>query len=471
MNSRRTGAERGLPLRPGIWKARRKASQSSARVARLSRLCHGGAMLDHRAFLREPDQVLAGLRRRGVEASTIDRLTAHVSERRDCIQRVEGLRHQLKQASAGVQTKARAGDKEAVEEARARLKGLKAEINRGDETLTAAEESLQELLLTIPNLPHADVPDGEDESSNRTERTVGEPPVFDFPAKPHWELGETLGLFDFSLAAKLSGSRFTVYKGAGARLERALINFMLDLAGEHGYTEILPPVLVRTETMVGAGQYPKFEGESFETLDREFALIPTAEVPLVMMHRDEILAEEDLPARYSAYTPCFRREAGAAGRDTRGLIRLHQFNKVELVAYTTPNDSNTELERITQNAEEVLKRLELPYRVVTLCTGDLGFAAAKTYDLEVWLPGQDAYREISSCSNCTDFQARRAQIRYRPQNSGKKAKPALLHTLNGSGVAVGRTFVAILENGQQQDGSIRLPEAIVPYFGASIIPT
>jgi seryl-tRNA synthetase len=324
-------------------------------------------------------------------------------------------------------------------------------------------------MLTIPNLPHDSVPVGADESANRVERLVGTPQPLGFAAKAHWELAESLGIVNFEQAAKISGARFAVYRGAGARLERALINFMLDLAREHGYTEIIPPLLVRREAMVAAGQYPKFIGESFETLESEFVLIPTSEIPMVNLHRDEILDEEALPLRYTAYTPCFRREAGAAGKDTRGLIRQHQFNKVELVAYTTPEQSLAELERLTGHAEEVLKRLELPYRVVSLCTGDLGFCAAKTYDLEVWLPGQDTYREISSCSNCDDFQARRAQIRYRPNEGGKKGKPRLVHTLNGSGIAVGRTFVAVLENYQQADGSVMRPKALVPYFGAERI--
>ncbi|HET6344393.1 MAG TPA: serine--tRNA ligase, partial [Myxococcota bacterium] len=361
------------------------------------------------------------------------------------------------------------GDKAGVETARAELKDLKARIKTAEESQTSAETALEELLLTVPNLPQDSVPDGPDETANRVERTVGTPPRFEFEPKPHWELVEQLGIVSFEQAGKVSGARFAVYRGAGARLERALIQFMLDVARDNGYTEIAPPLLVRQESMVGAGQFPKFKGESFETQDGEFVLIPTSEVPLVNLHRDEILEEANLPVRYAAYTPCFRREAGAAGKDTRGLIRQHQFNKVELVAYTTPENSAAEHERLTGNAEAVLERLGLPYRVVTLCTGDLGFASTKTYDLEVWLPGQNAYREISSCSNCEDFQARRAKIRYRPDADGKKGKPRLVHTLNGSGVAVGRTFLAILENYQQADGSIRVPPALVPYFGAERI--
>ena len=426
-------------------------------------------MLDHRLIAQDTETVIARLKQRGIDKSTVDTLVERIGERSQAIQHVEGLRQKLNSATAEVQEKARAGDQEAVAAARATLKGLKSDIKEGEERQQNAEAALQDLLLLIPNLPDADVPVGEDESQNRLERTVGEPPVFDFEVKAHWDIGEALGIIDFERAAKISGARFAVLRGLGARLERALINFMSDVARENGYEEILPPLLVRREAMLGAGQYPKFEGESFETLDHEFALIPTSEVPLVNLHRDEIVDESQLPLRYTAYTPCFRREAGAAGRDTRGLIRQHQFNKVELVALTTPENSAAEHERLTRNAEDVLKRLELPYRVVTLCTGDLGFAAAKTYDIEVWLPGQNAYREISSCSNCGDFQARRAGIRYRPEGQGKKAKPRLLHTLNGSGLAVGRTLVAILENGQQEDGSVRLPAALVPYVGVEVI--
>lgn len=428
-------------------------------------------MLDHRLFLSDQNGLLERLAGRGVEPAELADLTQLIDERRGLIQKVEALRCDLNAASAAVQQKARAGDQAAVDEARGKLKGLKAEIRDGEQAQAANEESLQALLLTVPNLPDDTVPRGVDASENRVVRVVGEPPAFDFEPKPHWELGVALGILDFEAAAKISGARFVVYRGAGARLERALMNFMLDLAGEHGYEEIMPPLLVRREAMVGAGQYPKFEGESFETAEHEYALIPTAEVPLVNLHRDEILEAGDLPRRYVAYTTNFRREAGAAGKDTRGLIRQHQFNKVELVAFSLPEHSGEELERLTTNAEEVLKRLELPYQVVSLCTGDLGFVAAKTYDLEVWLPGQSTYREISSCSNCTDFQARRARIRYRPEGGEgkKKPKPQLLHTLNGSGVAVGRTVVALLENGQQRDGSVKLPAALVPYFGAEVI--
>jgi seryl-tRNA synthetase len=421
-------------------------------------------MLDHRAFLHDPEQMLRQLRRRGIADELVTSLKESAERRRQTIHTMEELRRQLNVASGQVQERAKAGDKAAVEAARAQLKALKAEIKTAEDAVTAVEAELEGVMLLVPNLPQETVPDGPDSSANRVERTWGEPRRFEFEAKPHWEVGERLGILDFERAGRISGARFAIYRGDGARLERALINFMLDAARGNGYTEILPPVLVRPDAMVGAGQYPKFVGESFETLEREFVLVPTAEVPLVNLHRDEILDEESLPRRYCAYTVCFRREAGAAGKDTRGLIRQHQFNKVELVAFTTPEKSNEELERLTGNATTILERLGLPYQVMSLCTGDLGFASSKTYDLEVWLPGQGKYREISSCSNCLDFQARRAQIRCRAGDPSKKGKPRLLHTLNGSGLAVGRTFVAILENYQQADGSVVVPEALWPYM-------
>jgi seryl-tRNA synthetase len=297
-------------------------------------------------------------------------------------------------------------------------------------------------------------------------RRVGAPPAFDFEPKAHWDLGPALGILDFERAARISGARFAVYWDLGARLERALIQFMLDLHGSRGYREVIPPYLVTADTLVGTGQLPKFEGDLFKTSagDRDLYLIPTAEVPLTTLHRDEILDAAELPKKYVAFTPCFRSEAGSHGKDVRGLIRQHQFHKVELVKLTAAESSMDELEGMVEDAEEVLKRLDLPYRVVVLSTGDMGFAAAKTYDIEVWLPGQQAYREISSCSNCTDFQARRASLRYRP---GGKGKPRFLHTLNGSGLAVGRTLIAVLENGQQRDGSVVIPEALRPYMGGA----
>ena len=306
------------------------------------------------------------------------------------------------------------------------------------------------------------MPEGADESDNREERRVGELPEFDFEPKAHWDLGPELGILDFERGAKLSGARFTAYMGAGARLERALINFMLDLhTTEHGYTETLPPYLVKGEVLEGTGNLPKFEEDLFHIEGRDLYLIPTAEVPVTNLHRGEILDESQLPLRYTAFTPCFRAEAGSHGRDVRGLIRQHQFNKVELVQVTTQEQSWDAHEELTGHAEKILQLLGLPYRVVTLCTGDMGFSASKTYDLEVWLPGQSAYREISSCSNCTDFQARRARVRYR----GEDGKAKLAHTLNGSGLAVGRTLIAILENYQQADGSVTIPEPLRPYMG------
>jgi seryl-tRNA synthetase len=353
-------------------------------------------------------------------------------------------------------------DKSQVQGEIARMKEVSARIKELDEELKEVEIELQELLLNLPNLPHEDCPIGTSEDDNRELRTWGEPRQFEFEAKPHWELGEQLGILDFERAGKLAGARFSLLRGAGARLERALINFMLDLhTDRHNYVEILPPFMVNRDTMTGTGQLPKFEDDLFHLDDPDFFLIPTAEVPVTNIHRDEILPVADLPICYTAYTPCFRKEAGSHGRDTRGLIRQHQFNKVELVKFVVPEESDLELEKLLDNAEEVLRQLQLPYRVVDLCTGDIGFSAARTFDIEVWLPGQQAFREISSCSNFRDFQARRAAIRFRREAKGK---PELVHTLNGSGLAVGRTLLAILENYQQEDGSVLIPEVLRPYM-------
>jgi len=336
-------------------------------------------------------------------------------------------------------------------------------IGEREGPLAQAERRFEEFMLLIPNLPHDSVPAGSGAADNKEVRRWGEIPRFDFTPKNHWDIGEELEILDFARAAKIAGARFALYRGQGALLERALIQFMLDLhTRERGYQEIIPPLLVNRQAMTGTGQLPKFEEELFHTADPDWFLIPTAEVPLTNIHREEILEREGLPIRYVAYTPCFRREAGSYGQDVRGLIRLHQFNKVELVKLSEPQNSYEELEKMVADAEEVLKRLNLSYRVVELCAGDLGFASAKTYDIEVWLPGQGTYREISSCSNCEDFQARRAQIRYRPE---KKGKPLFVHTLNGSGLAVGRTFVAVLENYQQKDGTVIVPEVLRPYMG------
>ncbi|MBF0558525.1 MAG: serine--tRNA ligase [Nitrospirae bacterium] len=346
------------------------------------------------------------------------------------------------------------------------MKGVSDRIKEIDETLKGIDERTGLFLLNIPNMPHESVPVGKDETENIEIRKWGEPRTFDFPALNHWDIAETLGIIDFERGAKIAGARFSVMKGPGARLERALMNFMLHLNTEKGYTEIFPPLLVNRESMTGTGQLPKFEAELFRTVDPEFYLIPTAEVPVTNLHRDEILREDQLPIYYTAYTPCFRREAGSYGKDVRGLIRQHQFNKVEMVKFVKPENSYDELEKLTANAEDILQKLGLPYRVIVLCTGDMGFSSAKTYDIEVWLPGQNKYREISSCSNFEDFQARRANIRFKRE--GKKGTE-FVHTLNGSGLAIGRTLVAILENYQQQDGTIAVPEALRHYMGMDVI--
>ncbi|GFE56819.1 serine--tRNA ligase [Geobacter sp. AOG1] len=345
----------------------------------------------------------------------------------------------------------------------AEMREVSQQVKVLDDQLRGVEEELQQILLTVPNIPHPDVPRGASEADNVEVRKWGVPPQLTFTPKPHWELGESLGILDFERGAKITGARFTLSRGAGARLERALINFMLDLHTErHNYVEMLPPFMVNRESMTATGQLPKFEDDLFHLDGPDYFLIPTAEVPVTNIHRGEILRGTDLPVSYTAYTPCFRKEAGSYGKDTRGLIRQHQFNKVELVKFVKPDTSDGELEKLLTDAETVLQVLDLPYRVMALCTADLGFSAARTYDIEVWLPGQDTYREISSCSNFGDFQARRAGIKYREDD---KAKPEFVHTLNGSGLAVGRTLVAILENYQQEDGSVVIPEVLRPYMG------
>ncbi len=424
------------------------------------RLIHSAAMLARELLRHNPEIVRAGFRLRGVDPDLVGRWQALDERRRTTIAAVEDKKRERNAASASIGELKRRG--EAADAAIAATARLKGEIELLEATLAEAEGELAALELTLPNLPHATVPVGADEGANRVERVVGEPRHFDFTPQAHWDLGPRLGILDFERGAKLAGARFTVSFGTGARLERALIQLMLDLhTGTHGYTEVLPPVLVRGAMLVGTGQLPKFAPDLFKVEGHDLYLVPTAEVPLTNLHRDEILDAAVLPLRYTAYTPCFRAEAGSHGRDVRGLIRQHQFNKVELVQLTAPAHSYAALEELTGHAERVLQVLGLPYRVVSLSTGDLGFAAAKTYDLEVWLPGQNAYREISSCSNCEDFQARRGNLRYRPEGG----KPALMHTLNGSGLAVGRTLIAILENGQQADGSVVLPAALHPYLG------
>jgi len=382
-------------------------------------------------------------------------------ERREALSNLERLKEKKNRLSGEIgKVKKSGGDAASLMR---EVEEISEAIKNGEGPLAEIEARFEKFMLMVPNLPHPTVSLGKSSKDNKEVRRWGEPPKFDFSAKNHWDVGEELGILDFTRAAKLAGARFALYKGAGARLERALINFMLDLhTQERAYQEVLPPFLVNRDVMTGTGQLPKFEEDAFRIADPELFLIPTAEVPLTNIHRGETLECDDLPIRYVAYTPCFRREAGSYGQDVRGLIRQHQFNKVELVKLTEPESSYEELERMVQDAEEVLKRLKLPYRVVELCTGDMGFSAAKTYDLEVWLAGQGNYREISSCSNCEDFQARRAQIRYRKE---KRGKPIFVHTLNGSGLAVGRTLVAILENYQQKDGTVVIPEVLCPYMG------
>ena len=385
------------------------------------------------------------------------------TERRALLQKVEQLRHRQKVCGEEIARRGRA--REDASDLKTEMKGVSDEIKALETRLAEVEEAIRQALLVIPNVPDASVPRGADASGNVEVRRVGDPPRFEFKPRAHFEIGPELGIVDFERAAKISGARFAVQMGAGARLERALVDFMLDLhTRERGYTEVVPPYLVTPDTMLRTGQLPKFEGDLFKTRtgDRDLFLIPTAEVPLTALHGDEILEATDLPKHYVSFTPCFRSEAGSYGKDVRGLIRQHQFHKVELVKLATPETGMAELESMVADAEEVLKRLGLAYRVIVLCTGDMGFNSAKTYDLEVWLPGQDAYREISSCSTCSDFQARRGNLRYRPEPKGK---PRFLHTLNGSGLAVGRTLVAILENYQQADGSVVVPEALRPYMG------
>ncbi len=418
-------------------------------------------MLDIRFISEHPDSVEQKLAARGSEVK-LDAFLAINDRRKGILQKIEKLRAQRNRANDAIGQLKK--EKKEVDPARfAELKELSAQIKTLEEDLRQAEQDTEAFLLTMPNLPHNSVPVGTTSQDNTVVKTWGRPPEFSFTPKPHWDIGESMGILDFNTAAKIAGARFSLLKGHGALLERALINFMLDLhTKEHHYTEVLPPFMVNRKTMTGTGQLPKFEEDLFKIEGGDYFLIPTAEVPVTNMYQDEILTEEDLPIYYVAYTPCFRSEAGSHGKDTRGLIRQHQFNKIELVKFTQPEHSYEELELLLQNAEEVLKRLGIHYRVTCLCSGDLGFAAAKTYDIEVWLPAQSVYREISSCSNFEDFQARRAAIRYRKKEN---KKTELVHTLNGSGLAVGRTLVALLENYQQADGSVSIPQALQPYMG------
>jgi seryl-tRNA synthetase len=411
-----------------------------------------------REFLRENAARLLQDMPERFAGSGVERFGELDRLRRDTITRLEEKRRRRNELTA-VRGKP-------SPEVLAQMKALKEEIRLLEQEEERHSLDLSVIETRIPNVPHDSVPRGKDETANRLERSWGEPRAFSFAAQAHWDLGPALGILDFERGVKVAGARFTVLKGAGARLSRALAAFMLDLhTSEHGYTEILPPVLTNSDSLFGTGQLPKFEEDLFHTREGYY-LIPTAEVPLTNMHRDEILPGEALPIRYTAYTSCFRSEAGAAGRDTRGMIRQHQFEKVEVMMFARPEDSWEQHERLTGHAEEVLKRLGLPYRVVSLSTGDLGFGAARTYDLEVWLPGQRGFKEISSCSNFTDFQARRASIRFR---RAEGEKPEFVHTLNGSGLAIGRTLVAILENYQREDGSVEIPQALRPYFGGDEI--
>jgi len=416
-------------------------------------------MLDAKLLREQVDQVKERIGSRGATIDW-DELTAVDRRRREILTETEKLKEKKNRLSGEIgKLKKSGGDARAL---MAENEGVSDAIRKQEGPLGEIEKRFEDLMLVIPNLPHESVPKGSDARDNPEVRQWGDPPEFDFKPKNHWEIGEELGILDFARAAKITGARFVLYQGQGAHLERALINFMLDLqTQQRGYKETIPPFLVNRDSLIGTAQLPKFEADLFRIPDPELFLVPTAEVPLTNIHRGEILNGEDLPLYYVAYTPCFRREAGSYGQDVRGLIRQHQFNKVEMVKLTEPKSSYQELEKMVQDAEEVLRQLQIPYRIVELCTGDLGFAAAKTYDLEVWLPGQGTYREISSCSNCEDFQARRAGIRYR---SDKKGRPAFVHTLNGSGLAVGRTLVAVLENYQQKDGSVTVPEVLRPYM-------
>lgn len=415
-------------------------------------------MIDIKLLRDNPEIIRNNLEDRGHGGIDLDALLESDAACRKLLYEAEQLRAEQNKASGEIAELKKA--KQDPGPAIAAVKDLSDRLKAFNERLRFEEQAIGKQLLELPNILDGSVPVGADESANRVERTCGEPPEFGFEPKDHADIGEYLGILDFERAAKLSGARFCVSKGPGALLERALITFMLDLhTREHGYTEVLPPFAVNSDTMQGTGQLPKFAEDLFRLEGHDLWLIPTAEVPLTYLHAGEILDAEQLPIYYTAYTPCFRSEAGSYGKDTRGMLRQHQFNKVELVKIATPETSWDELEKMTANAETVLERLELPYRVVTLSSGDTGFNAAKTYDLEVWLPGQDRYREISSCSNCTDFQARRGNLRFRGEN-----KPQFVHTLNGSGLAAGRTVIAILENYQQEDGSVVIPGALRPYM-------
>jgi seryl-tRNA synthetase len=417
-------------------------------------------MLDVKMIRQNKEEVKQRLATRGVDPAEIDHLVELDEARREQIAVSENLKQKRNEVSKQIAELKR--NKADATDMIAEMREVGAQVKQVDEKLAELNEQVRYIAVRLPNLPDASIPVGPDESANHEERKIGTPRQFDFTPKPHWEIGEDLDILDFERGAKVAGSRFLFYKGLGAKLERAVYNFMLDEHEKEGYTEMITPYMVNDDSMFGTGQFPKFREDVFSTVtdDKEMTMIPTAEVPLTNYYRGEILDEAQLPVYFTALSPSFRSEAGSAGRDTRGLIRLHQFNKVEMVKYVKPEESFNELEKMTANAENILQKLELPYHVITLSTGDMGFSAAKTYDLEVWIPAQETYREISSCSNCLDFQARRAQIRYRDS----EGKVNLLHTLNGSGLAVGRTVAAILENYQNEDGSVTVPKVLVPYM-------
>ena len=421
-------------------------------------------MLDMKFVRENPELVMDAMRKRNANVN-LDEFLELENKSRELTLQVEALKSQRNAASQEIGKMKKAGENADAQMAEVRALGDK--IAEDDKELKDIEARLKEILMTIPNMPAADTPVGSSDADNPVVRTWREPAKFAFEPQAHWDIGEKLNILDVERAGKVSGARFTFYRGLGSRLERSVINFFLDIhTGENGYTEFFPPFIVNKDSMQGTGQLPKFAEDMFKLEGLDYYLIPTAEVPITNLHRDEILSGDDLPLYYTAYSACFRAEAGSAGRDTRGLIRQHQFNKVELVKFTKPEDSWDELEKLTANAEKVLQLLELPYRVVRLCTGDIGFSSAATYDLEVWLPAANCYREISSCSNFLDFQARRANIRFRRDT---KSKPEFVHTLNGSGVAVGRTVAAILENYQQADGSVIVPKVLRPYMGCDVI--
>jgi seryl-tRNA synthetase len=412
----------------------------------------------------EPDLVKAGIAKKNEGPEVVDEILEVDRKRRELLQKADELKHRRNEASDQIAQLKRS--KQDAASAIAEMKDVGAHIAELDEKVKTVDTRLRDLLLRVPNLPHASVPYGKSDKENVVVFTWHDKPAFTFNPRPHWEIGETLGIIDSAAGAKISGSRFYVLRGLGAKLERALISWMIDVhVQEEGYTEILPPYLVNRESMTGTGQLPKFAEDLYHTDTDDLFLDPTAEVPVTNLLRDEIVREEDLPIKYVAYTACFRKEAGAAGKDTRGIVRVHQFNKVEMVKFVRPEESYHELDLLLDNAEGILRKLNLPYHRSKMCTGDLGFAAAMKYDPEVWMPGQDRYVEISSCSNFEDFQARRANIRYRTRDGNI----AFVHTLNGSGLAVGRTMAAILENYQQEDGSVKVPEALIPYMGTDVI--